>query len=423
MKEIVDFLIKVSKLKETPRTGWVLMKVKNPETIADHTFRMTLLAWLLAEEKGLNIKKVIKLALSHDLCEVYAGDMTPFFYYLNLTKNKAERKKRLMKWVRLSKFEKEKRGRKKFELEKKSLLKLIEALNPESKREIFSSWLDFEKRISKEGKFVKQVDRIETLIQAIEYFGPKKEVGGSSWWEGTEEIVEDPLLLDFLKVIQKRFYKGPFKNYKTDKNLEAILDFILAIGKLKRMPRLYWILREVKNPETVASHVFDVALLAWLFNKGKKFNTEKILKMALCHEISAVFAGDTTPYDRILPKRKEEKREILKQWPHILKIKKEENFFLDYKKEKKAIERLTNKLEPKSRNEILQLWKEYKTKSTPEGRMLPQINVLSVLIQSLLYEKRNKNVSAVPIWEWAFEVCDNETCFSFLDEVKKKFSK
>ena len=53
---------------------------------------------------------------------------------------------------------------------------------------------------------MRQVDRIETLVQAIEYFGTKKETGGTSWWESTEEVVEDPLFLDFLKIIQERFY-------------------------------------------------------------------------------------------------------------------------------------------------------------------------------------------------------------------------
>ena len=74
------------------------------------------------------------------------------------------------------------------------------------KKSIFPAWIDYEKRISKEGRFVRQVDRIETLVQAIEYFGTKKETGGTSWWESTEEVVEDPLFLDFLKIIQERFY-------------------------------------------------------------------------------------------------------------------------------------------------------------------------------------------------------------------------
>ena len=94
-----------------------------------------------------------------------------------------------------------------------------------------------------------------------------------------------------------------------------------------------------------------------------------------------------------------------------------------YKEEKKAMEKLTKRLEPSLRNEMLQLWKEYRTKSTPDGRFLSQINVLAVLMQSLLYEKGNRNFSSSPIWEWAFEACDNDACFRFLDGLKKKFNK
>ena len=423
MKEIINFLIEVSILKETPRTGWVLMKVKNPETIAEHTFRLTILSWLLAKKANLNIKRAIKIALFHDLCEVYAGDVTPFFYYTQPLKNSEEKKQLLMKWVRLSKKEKEKRGRMKFEREKKALLKLIQSLDPSLKKEIFYSWFDYENRVSKEGKFIKQVDRIETLLQSIEYFGIKKEKGGSSWWEGTEETVEDPLLLQFLKAIQKKFYGHLPEGYKKDKELENILDFVIEIGKLKEMSRLYWKLRKVKNPETVASHMFDLALMAWIFSQDKKIDMAKILKMALCHEMSAVYTGDTTPYDRILPKNEREKKEILKRWPRISKEKKQKIFLSDYKEEEKAMEKLTKKLEPRLRNEMIGLWKEYRTKSTAEGYLLSQLNVLAVLIQALLYQRVDKDCSAAPIWEWAFEACDNDTCFGFLEAIKKKFYK
>ena len=270
MKNTLNFLIKINKLKEIPKTGWVLMKVKNPETIADHIFRVAIASWLLSEKKKLNIEKAIKIALSHDLCEVYAGDSTPFFYWEGLDRDKKKDEEILLKGTRLSKEEKEKRGKTKLTKEKKALSKLIKSLKPELKREILSAWFHYEKRISKEGRFVKQIDRIETLLQSIEYFGTQKNKGGTSWWEGTEEIVEDPLLLGFLKVIQKKFYGQVSGGYKKQKELENILDFLLEIGKLKRTPRLYWTIRGVKNPETVSGHIFTLSLMAWLFGRDKK---------------------------------------------------------------------------------------------------------------------------------------------------------
>ena len=424
MRNIINFLIEISKLKETPRTGWVLMKVKNPETIAEHIFRVALTGWLLGKKKNLNIKKIIKLALSHDLPEVYAGDVTPFFYWDILDREKKEEEEILLKGVRLSKKEKEERGKIKSEKERKSLLKLIKYLQPELGREIFSSWLDYEKRITKEGKFLKQVDRIETLLQSVEYFGVSEKKGGTSWWEGTEEIVEDPLLLEFLGVIQKKFYLRVIKNYKINKELENILDFLLQIGKLKRMPRKGWVIRGVKNPETIGGCIFMLALTAWIFAIEKKpqLNMEKLLKMVLCHELGKVYASDETPYNAALcNKTKKERREILKKWIRFSKKEKMEIFFENYIKEKKALKKLVLRLPPDLKKEIIQLWDEFKNVSTPEAHFLNQLHILANLFQALQYWKKDKRFPMGAFWEWAFEVANSQMSFEFIEELKKKF--
>jgi len=424
MKNNLNFLIEISKLKEIPRTGWILRKVKNPETIAEHTFRVAMMNWILATKAKpkLNLKKIIQISLAHDLCEVYAGDVTPFFYYIrDLPKEGKERKKFLRKWVRLLKIKKERRGKEKFNLEKKSLLRLIKFLKPGTKREIFSSWLNGTKRFSKEGDFVKQIDKIETLLQAIEYFGVGKDSFAGGWWEESEEIVEDPLLLKFLKAVQKKFY-GKAKNYQKNAELENILDFLLEVGKLKKLPRLYWVLRGIKNPETVAGHIFTLAIMAWILGgEKKKLNMEKLLKMALCHELSAIYTGDTTPYDRILPEDEKEREEIFERMIRLSKKEKKWIFLKDYKEEKKAFEKLTHRFNPPLKKEIIQLWGEYRTKSTPEGHFLSQLNVLAVLLQGLLYEEKNKKFSAAPLWEWVFEICDDPITTGLIEEMKKKF--
>jgi len=415
MKENLNFLIEINRLKEIPRTWQITWRVKNPTTIADHIFRATFTIWLLGQKKNLNIKKLIKIALAHDLCEVYAGDLTPLFYY-------QKRTPKIMKWFRLSEKEKKKRAKKQLEIEKNSLLKLVKHLNSEVQREIVSSWFDYEQKISQEGKFAKQADRIDTLLESIEEIGTDEQIAGKSWWEGTEEIVEDSLLWDYLKVIQNKFYQRKFKNVKNEKEMENILDFLLEIGKLKRMPRLYWTLRGIKNPESVAGHIFTLAIMAWIFGRERKeLHQEKLLKMALCHELSAVYTGDTTPYDRILPKDEKEREEVLKKMIRLSKKEKKWIFLTDYKKEKKAIEKLTKKIDPSIKKEILELWHEYRTRSSPEAKFLGQLNILAVLLQGLFYEKEYKEFTAAPLWEWAFENCDDEICVSLMDEMKKKF--
>ena len=59
----------------TPRTGWVLRKVEKPESVADHMYRMAMLAFLA--DDSLAKDRCIKMCLVHDLAESIVGDITP----------------------------------------------------------------------------------------------------------------------------------------------------------------------------------------------------------------------------------------------------------------------------------------------------------------------------------------------------------
>lgn len=206
MKNILNFLIEIGKLKGIPRKGWVLRGIKNPETIASHTFRIAIMSWLLGREKKININKVIKISLIHDLCEVYAGDTTPYDNKL-FSKNKRQWKEITKKWPRFSKEEKEKISQKKYKKENKALEKLILNLPPDLKKEIRNLWNDYEKGLTREGKFVRQLDRVENLLQAMEYWEKDKQFAIEPWWIQIEELVDDPILLKFIKEMEKNFIK------------------------------------------------------------------------------------------------------------------------------------------------------------------------------------------------------------------------
>jgi len=88
MKNILNFLIETGKLKGKQRRGWTIHQIKNPETTAEHIFHLALLAWVLGKEKGLKIERVIKMALVHDLCEVYAKVLPLTIPFCLMTKRK-----------------------------------------------------------------------------------------------------------------------------------------------------------------------------------------------------------------------------------------------------------------------------------------------------------------------------------------------
>ncbi len=205
MKDLLNFLIEVGKLKRMKRKGWVLRGVKDPETIAAHTFRMTIMAWLLCSKKRLNLDKILKMCLIHDLCEVCAGDATP--YDKILPKDKKQWKKIINKWPRLSKIEKEKTFLEKYRKEDKALKKLISNLPTSLKKEITNLWNDYEKGLTREGRFVRQLDRIENLLQALEYWKRDKQFSMEPWWIQIEELVDEPILLEFMEVLGKKYHR------------------------------------------------------------------------------------------------------------------------------------------------------------------------------------------------------------------------
>ena len=206
--------------------------------------------------------------------------------------------------------------------------------------------------------------------------------------------------------------------------MKNILEFLLKANKLKKIAREGWIIRKIKNPETIAGHIFILSLMALVFAKEKKMNVNmgKVFKMILCHELPALCLGDKSPYDYVLrTKSEKQKKEVLKTWIRFSRKEKMRIFFEEYREGKKAIKKLISNLTPYLKKEILQLWEEFKTKNSPEARFLNQIRILANLFQALQYWQKDKKFPIQPWWEWAFEVADNQMTFEFLDELKRKF--
>lgn len=209
MEDIIDFLTEVGKLKKMPRRGWVINRIKNPESIADHSFRAALLSWVLAKrKKGMNIERLLKIALVHDLCEVYAGDITP--YDSVIPKNSRKLEELMKTWPRFTNAQKKKNVLRKMKKEKIGLDKLVAKLPPDLKslqNEIKSLWMDYENGLTPEGRFFKQADRLENFLQAVEYWKTYKKPPQQPWWLWAREFFDDPLLLSFIKEMDKKFHK------------------------------------------------------------------------------------------------------------------------------------------------------------------------------------------------------------------------
>lgn len=140
----LSFFRLVGRLKETKRTGWVRSGVQGAESVSDHMYRMSLIAFTAASDAGVDGLHAAKLALVHDLAEALVGDITPHDGITPQAKRKREQD--AMRVIC------------------DDLLKGMEV-----GLELYDLWFEYEMGDSEEARFVKQIDKLEMVLQADEY--------------------------------------------------------------------------------------------------------------------------------------------------------------------------------------------------------------------------------------------------------------
>ena len=141
----MEFSKLVGKLKKIDRTGWVTrIGIKNPESVADHSFRTAILAMIIGDMKKLDTEKMMRMSLLHDLQEIVMGDWDLF---------KKER-------LGFDNFEKR---------EKESIKEVLKKLPKDLERKYLDIWEEFHGGKSEEARIVKNIDKLEFVIQALEY--------------------------------------------------------------------------------------------------------------------------------------------------------------------------------------------------------------------------------------------------------------
>ena len=74
-KGSVGYLMEMGALKRGKRTGWWIAGVKDPETIAEHSFRTAVIGAVLAMMEGADPARVALLCTFHDTQETRVGDI------------------------------------------------------------------------------------------------------------------------------------------------------------------------------------------------------------------------------------------------------------------------------------------------------------------------------------------------------------
>ena len=179
--DLIKFFEAAMRMNEVERTGWVERGVKNPESSSEHSFMVALMVLVLGKNRKLNIEKSLKIALVHDLPEALVGDI--------ITKENWEEGGCM--------WEKEKHAKESVAVRKLSSL----SGNPE----ILELWKEFEAQKTPEARFVKDIDRLATIMQAVEYHkkGNYRKPLPPFWDEKGLSSVKDPELRKFLDSVLK----------------------------------------------------------------------------------------------------------------------------------------------------------------------------------------------------------------------------
>ncbi len=200
MRDILKFFLEIGKLKDVARKGITFYGVKDPDSSTDHTFRSAVMAWVFGKMAGnLDVEKLIKLTLIHDIYKIYLGDATP--YAGLLPKAQKDIFQVASRWRRLDLNKKQQRYNKKYGAQYKVFRKLFANLPSDLRKEAVDLQQDYTRRLSRESKFIAQIDLLEDLLEALEQHKKNKKFPTRPWWEHADEMVESPVLLKFLKKV------------------------------------------------------------------------------------------------------------------------------------------------------------------------------------------------------------------------------
>jgi putative hydrolase of HD superfamily len=168
-----------------------------------------------------------------------------------------------------------------------------------------------------------------------------------------------------------------------------ILDFFKTAVNLKNISRQGWINKlSLKYPESVADHSYSMAIMGMVISDLENYNSEKIIKMILLHDLAESKIGDFTP-DQISKENK-------------IKI------------ENKAYCEIINSLPDAIKLQYGQIWEEYQKQESPESKIVHQIDKLEMALQAKMYQKEGSPKDAI---ESFFKSAENEITHPKLKEL------
>jgi putative hydrolase of HD superfamily len=138
---LLDFIFEAGMLKRLSRSGWQVVGIKNPESVADHSFRCAVIGYVLARMEKVKPYRVMLMTLFGDIQEARITDLHKMAQsYINIEP-----------------------------AEDKSFKEQISHLPKDIKSELGSLQREYRAQKSRESVVARDADILECLIQAKEY--------------------------------------------------------------------------------------------------------------------------------------------------------------------------------------------------------------------------------------------------------------
>lgn len=139
LRKQIEFILEIDKVKSILRKSRLFDRSRF-ENDAEHSWHISIMALILSEYSNsrIDVLKVIKMLLIHDIVEIDAGDVVVY----DIKKRKENEKNEI-----------------------NAASRIFGLLPSDQKDEYFSLWQEFEKRETAEARFAAALDRMEPVMQ------------------------------------------------------------------------------------------------------------------------------------------------------------------------------------------------------------------------------------------------------------------
>ncbi len=138
MDDIAKYVYEIGQLKRVKRSGWWMAGIRDPESIAEHSFRTAVLGYVLASLAGADPLKTALICLFHDTGEARINDLHRVAKrYLDVGNG-----------------------------EENALADQTERLPHETAEHIRGLFDEYQRRSTLEGQLARDADLLECLVQA-----------------------------------------------------------------------------------------------------------------------------------------------------------------------------------------------------------------------------------------------------------------